>query len=247
MFRSAGIKKYGKYLLAQHLGQEFRYQLTDGRLHDIVIIKTAGIFRHTLLRLLHHLCQVNGKIILTEQHLRTHRLEVMVNQFHMVNPLFHKLPHQLLCQSVRFDIRRLVRHHLKAALRHISHLPDGFLHLSPNGIYQNILLAQRLVVFQSPFQHLRHVRVECTTQGTVGRKRHDRYPRHGPFLGIGRLEGSIRTQKVRQNLIQLPLIRQHILNPPLHLVQLGRCHHLHSRCYLACTLDGADSIFYLFQ
>jgi hypothetical protein len=115
------------------------------------------------------------------------------------------------------------------------------------GIYQNILLAQRLVIFQSPFQHLRHIRVECTAQGTIGRKRHDRYPRHGSFLGIGRLEGSIRTQKVRQNLTQLPLIRQHILNPPLRLMQFGRCHHLHSRCYLACTLDGAYSIFYLFQ
>ena len=42
-------------------------------------------------------------------------------------------------------------------------------------------------------------------------------------------------------------VGQHILNPPLRLMQFGRCHHLHSRCYLACTLDGAYSIFYLFQ
>ena len=165
----------------------------------------------------------------------------------MVNLLFHKLMHQLLCQLIRFNVRRLVCHHLVAALRHISHFLDGFLHLSPNGIYQNILLAQRLVIFQSPFQHLRHIRVECTAQGTIGRKRHDRYPRHGSFLGIGRLEGSIRTQKVRQNLIQLPLIRQHILDPPLRLMQLGRCYHLHRRSYLTRTLDGAYSIFYLFQ
>ena len=73
---------------------------------------------------------------------------------------------------------------------------------------------------------------------------------HFPYrtlLGIGRLYRNIRTQEVCQNLVQLPLIGQHILNPPLCLMQLGGRHHLHRRSYLTRTLDGAYSIFYLFQ
>ena len=72
-------------------------------------------------------------------------------------------------------------------------------------------------------------------------------PSYRTLLGIGRLYRNIRTQEVCQNLCSASVDRQHILNPPLCLMQLGGRHHLHRRSYLTRTLDGAYSIFTSFS
>ena len=73
---------------------------------------------------------------------------------------------------------------------------------------------------------------------------------HLPYrtlLGIGDSTVTSVLRKFVRISFTLPLIGQHILNPPLCLMQLGGRHHLHRRSYLTRTLDGAYSIFYLFQ
>ena len=53
--------------------------------------------------------------------------------------------------------------------------------------------------------------------------------------------------KIRQHAVEHLLIRQHVSDGRLRLVEFGGSNHLHCRCNLQCTVDGRNAILYFFQ
>lgn len=134
------------------------HQLGSRGFYNVIIVETA--FSDSPGCFFGYLAQVDGQIVVSRQHLRAHRLEMMINQLHLVDAPFKELFHQESGKLVSLYIRRLVGHFLITALRLISQFPYGFFHFLAYGIHQDILLAQRPVVFQCTLQHLCHVGVE---------------------------------------------------------------------------------------
>ena len=158
MFGSIRIQQNRINLLAQYFRKKVGYQPGCGRLYNIIIIEVtlSGGFR----RFFGHLIQVDRQILISRQDLRPGRFEMMINQLYLVDASLQKLFHQESGKLVSLHIRRFVGHFLIAALRLVSQLLYGFFHLLAYGIQQDVLFAQRFIVFQCALQHLRHVGIE---------------------------------------------------------------------------------------
>ena len=142
---AVGVKQHGVYLHAEHLGQQLLHHLFRRRFDEVI-----GLHGFLLLSLLVRMTgtQVERQVSFPRQYLRRGRLEVVVEQLHLLNLTAGKPCHQLGSQVGRLLIVRFSAHVLIIAGRRQSlHLLHRIGHLTAHRINQDVLTAHlRLIL-----------------------------------------------------------------------------------------------------
>ena len=120
-------------------------------------------------------------------------------------------------------------------------------HLSADRIYRDVVNAMSLILVHRLNHHLDDVGVETTTQAAVRAIYDESHTLDFLVLHL-QLMVHIRSthQEALQDMLQHILIRQHILDSYLSMMQLAGCHHLHRTRNLTGTVDAGDASLNLF-
>ena len=127
--------------------------------------------------------------------------------------------------------RREVACHVKA------HLYRLLSHLAANRVDNNVLLAQFGILVHNMLQEAYHVGVEASAQAAVRRIYHQCHALHRSHLVEHRACIGLRCKERLEDMFQESLVRKHILNHRLRMMQLRGSHHLHRTRNLTCAVD----------
>ena len=135
---------------------------------------------------------------------------------------------------------------LEVALYRISLLHQRIGYLLSHGVNQDLLFPQGLMLVQPLGCMLDDIGIEAPAKAGIGREYHKSYPLHLPGHGVARLHIAP-TQEVGEQAVQTALVRQHVGDSPLRLVELGRGYHLHGRRNFPRVVHGGYASFDFFQ